>query len=158
VTAKRPPEPERLSELPPLARIAFVIWLVVQNALPFLYFASFVSVVLGWKAGGYVTLIGFATHFVVYYVMRGAMIQAAGELDDLTERVRIFLYTGVGCLSLAFLGVCLTPTGSHAAAVIIVVGLLGHLACHVGAALVNYRRVMARPWPAVAAVIDEDDW
>jgi uncharacterized membrane protein len=158
VTANRTPTPQRISDLPPLARTSYIVWFVIHSASPLVWFGLFLTVVLNSSVGGYVALIWLSTDLVLGYVMRGATFLAIGELDDLSERERLWLSTGVGFLGVTLLGVFLTPTGSNAVAVIIVVGLIGHLSCHVGAALASYRRVMARPWPAVAALTDDDDW
>ena len=139
-------------------RITISAWLVVKSTLPLVYMVAFACAVLDWKAGAYAVLVWLFTYFVLNYVGLGAMTRAMGELDGLSERERIWLYIGAGCLGVVLLGVCLTPTSSDAVAVMLVVGLLGHLVCHTGAALVNYRRVMARPWPTVAALTDDDDW
>ena len=158
MTANSPPTPERLSDLPPLERITIYVWLVVKSTLPLVYMAAFVSAVLGWNAGAYAVLVWLFGYFVLNYVALGTVARAAGELDDLSQRERTWLYSGAGCLGVMLLGVCLAPTGSNAVAAMIVIGLLGHLVCHTGAAVVNYRRVMTRPWPTVAAVTDDDDY
>jgi xanthine/uracil permease len=56
----------------------------------------------------------------------------------------------VGAFASVFVGL--------AGALVMLAGFAGSLAIHLVVGIVEYRRVMARPWPAVPALGDEDDW
>ena len=65
---------------------------------------------------------------------------------DFASTVLIF----VGAFASVFVGV----TG----ALVMLAGFAGSLAIHLIVGIVEYRRVMARPWPKVPRLDDEDDW
>ena len=151
------PAPERLSDLPPLERSLVITWVVVKTGLPFLYLVAFASAMFASTVGGFAVLCGLAAYYLVNYLAVGVISRYAGELQELWPQERVWLCASGVSLGVLFVGVCLVPIGWAGAAALLVGGLFGHLATHVGAAIGTYRRVMARPWPDVAP-INEDDW
>ena len=48
--------------------------------------------------------------------------------------------------------------GWRAGIVVLLLGFVGTIAVHLLMGIVDYRRVMSRPWPKVAPLEDEDEW
>jgi hypothetical protein len=48
--------------------------------------------------------------------------------------------------------------GWRPGAYVLLTALLGQLVGHLAMGITEYRRVMRRPWPEVAALEDDDDW
>jgi hypothetical protein len=64
-----------------------------------------------------------------------------------------------GLLSLLVVGAVLALVDGKAGAALVGVALGSLVAAQTAIALRHYRRVMARPWPAVAPLThDDDDW
>lgn len=59
--------------------------------------------------------------------------------------------------ALLVVGAVLAAADSRVGAVALLVALGGLLAVHLAVGVWGYRRVMARPWPAVQPLTDEDD-
>ncbi|HEU0303835.1 MAG TPA: hypothetical protein VFR32_04570 [Gaiellaceae bacterium] len=150
-------DPKHLSDLPPLVRAAVVAWILLHAALPFAYVLAPLVAILGWQPAGYVLLAGPFAYLFVTYLAVGSVAELEGTLGDLSRSEERALKVGIGFLSLIFIGACFAATGSELVAVLVVVGLVGHVAAHLTAATMCYRSVMARPWPDVAP-IEDDDW
>lgn len=60
--------------------------------------------------------------------------------------------------ALLLVGAVLAATDSRIGALALLVGFGGILAVHLAVGVWGYRRVMARPWPQVAPLADDDDW
>jgi hypothetical protein len=149
--------PENISDLPPTERTLVYAWVVLHSALPFAYLVALATIVLESRVGGYVLVIGLSAYFAVNYVTMGLLSRLAGEIDS-SPREWAWLRLSVFALLLTALGAGLAPFGWPFAAALMIGGLTGHLAGHFGAAIGAYRRVMARPWPKVAAIEEDDDW
>jgi hypothetical protein len=81
--------------------------------------------------------------------------------DDLASRERALLITPAVAESLFFV---LMIGGMYAALVwrpaayVMLIGFTGHVLNHIAQGVLRYRMVMARPWPKVAPIDDDDDW
>ena len=55
-------------------------------------------------------------------------------------------------------GAVLAAASSRLGALALLVAFGGTLGVHLAVGVWGYRRVMSRPWPAVAPLTDDDDW
>lgn len=60
--------------------------------------------------------------------------------------------------ALLVIGAVLAAANSRLGALALLVAFVGILATHLVVGVWGYRRVMSRPWPAVAPLTDDDDW
>ena len=81
--------------------------------------------------------------------------------DDLASRERALLIVLAVAESLFFV---LMIGGMYAALVwrpaayVMLIGFTGRVLNHVAQGALRYRKVMARPWPQVTPIDDDDDW
>lgn len=81
--------------------------------------------------------------------------------NELSSRDRVLVITLAVAENLFFL---LLVGGMYAAllwrpaAYVMLAGLSGRLLNHLAQGIVRYRMVMARPWPKVTPLDDDDDW
>jgi xanthine/uracil permease len=82
--------------------------------------------------------------------------------DDLrtrpTARERVLAYGDFASTVLIFVGAFASVFVGVTGALVMLAGFAGSLAIHLIVGIVEYRRVMARPWPKVPRLDDEDDW
>jgi hypothetical protein len=80
-------------------------------------------------------------------------------VDDGTERrtARLWVLARDGSLAAILAGVGLAFASAGAGAAVIAAAACVLVVSQIWIALAHYRRVMARPWPAVAPLPDDDD-
>jgi len=81
-----------------------------------------------------------------------------GALGDLTLKEQVYLLVGAGFFLLLIIAIGAGLFGWRTGAHLTLVGLTGHLLCHLAVGATAYRRVMARPWPEVPPLGDDEEW
>jgi hypothetical protein len=86
------------------------------------------------------------------------MAYAEGALTGFTARERALLAGSALFFLLSVGGIYAGVFGWRSGVYVALAGLTGHLLGHVAIGAATYRRVMARPWPKVQTLDDNDDW
>ena len=73
-----------------------------------------------------------------------------------TSLDRLWSTGGLALQAVLLLGVLLAVADERAGAWLLLAAVTGLVALHLAISVVAYRRVMSRPWPAVAPL--DDDW
>ena len=71
---------------------------------------------------------------------------------------RLWQQLGAAITGLLLLGALVALGGSETGAWILLVALAALVATHLAISVVDYRRIMRSPWPAVRPLADDDDW
>jgi hypothetical protein len=81
-------------------------------------------------------------------------------VDDVKERrtAQLWVLSRDGSLVAILIGVGLAFWDAGVGAAVIVAAAFLLVVTQIWISLGHYRRVMARPWPAVAPLDDDDDW
>lgn len=82
--------------------------------------------------------------------------------DDLrtepTVLERVWAYGDLASTILIIVGAFASVFVGLGGAIVMLAGFAGSLTIHLIVGIVQYRRVMAKPWPEVPRLNDEDDW
>jgi hypothetical protein len=70
----------------------------------------------------------------------------------------IWSLADLGFTAVLVAGILAALAGFRVGAYLMLGALCGTLSVHLAVAVVGYRRTMARPWPRVEPLDDDDDW
>lgn len=149
---------ETWADLGIAARVSLAFYVAAELLFFALAGVGFLATVFQWRAGGYLLLVGLTLYLVGRQLAMLVYAYAEdGELQ-LSRDERAVALAGVVLLTLAVLAAYAGLLGWDSAAYLLVAGLTGHFVAHVVIGWSGYRRAMARSWPKVAPLLDDDDW
>lgn len=126
----------------------------------FLMMTGFYVALIAHRLGLWMLVVGSAGHLTAH---RTLGIFGALELDPselrLKRKEHRLLASAYGVLLLLVMaGIFVAVAGARIGGLMLIVGFVLQFAIDLTVGLRSYRSVMRRPWPQVAALVDDDDW
>jgi len=146
--------PEIWADLSMTERLVLGAYVALEIGFVAVVTVGLLAAALGLRAGGYVLLVGLT----VYVAGRRLVtVVVAGSMEELTRPERALSLASGAFLLLTIVSILSAVLGWDDGAYIAVLGVLGVVLSDLVRGVSAYRRVMARPWPDVPA-LDDDDW
>lgn len=132
------------TSMTPIERAFFVTFFVGEYAYLVLVFGGGAVIALGWEPGVHVALAGLTLYW----------------FGHLGTGVTFRVYSALEMVPVALLviGINLAAFGWGIGVLLMLTGLIARVLAHLVVGAHAYRAIMARPWPQVRPLEDDDDW